>query len=111
MNSYLLTISYDGSAFAGWQRQEGFDTVQQALEEAFARLCGQPVVVHGSGRTDAGVHAFRQCAHVRIDRSMEPGRLQRALNGNLPETVRVVAVRRVGPTFHARFSARGKRYV
>jgi tRNA pseudouridine38-40 synthase len=111
LNSYLLTISYDGSAFAGWQRQEGFDTVQQALEEAFARLCGQPVVVHGSGRTDAGVHAFRQCAHVRIDRSMEPGRLQRALNGNLPETVRVVAVRRVGPTFHARFSARGKRYV
>jgi tRNA pseudouridine38-40 synthase len=111
LNSYLLTISYEGSAFAGWQRQEGFDTVQQALEEAFAVICGQPVVVHGSGRTDAGVHALRQCAHVRIDRDLEPSRLLRALNGNLPESVRVVGARRVGPGFHARFSARGKRYV
>lgn len=111
MNSYLLTISYDGSAFAGWQRQEGFDTVQQALEEALAVICGQPVVVHGSGRTDAGVHALRQCAHVRLERDMEPSRLLRALNGNLPDSVRVTSSRRVGPAFHARFSARGKRYV
>ena len=111
MNSYLLTISYDGAEFAGWQRQEGFDTVQQALEDALAVICGQPVVVHGSGRTDAGVHALRQCAHVRIDRDLEPDRLLRALNGNLPESVRVVSSRRVGPSFHARFSTRGKRYV
>lgn len=111
MNGYLLTITYDGAGFAGWQRQEGFDSVQERIEEALRTVLGEPVVVHGSGRTDAGVHALRQCAHVRIERDFEPGNLLRAINGNLPETVRVVATRRVGPEFHARFSARGKRYV
>jgi tRNA pseudouridine38-40 synthase len=111
LNGYLLTIAYDGAAFAGWQRQQGFDSVQQALEEAFMTIVGEPVVVHGAGRTDAGVHALRQCAHVRIDRDDPPDRLLRALNGNLPEAVRVVEARRIGPDFHARFSARGKRYV
>lgn len=111
VNSYLLTIAYDGAGFAGWQRQEGFDTVQERLEAAFLTVIGEPVVVHGAGRTDAGVHALRQCAHVRIERDLEPDRLLRAINGNLPETVRVVDAARVPPSFHARFSACGKRYL
>lgn len=110
MNSYLLTVAYHGAAFAGWQRQEGFASVQQCLEEACATLCGEPVVVHGAGRTDAGVHALRQCAHVRLAGDWPAEVLLRALNGNLPDEARVVGVRRVAPDFHARFSARGKRY-
>ncbi len=111
MHGYLLTIAYDGSAFAGWQRQEGFGTVQQALEDAMLAILGEPVVVHGAGRTDAGVHALRQTAHIRIARDFVPDRLLAALNGNLPPPVRVVAVRRIPLQFHARFSAVGKRYV
>ncbi len=111
MHGYLLTIAYDGAGFAGWQRQEGFDSVQERLEEALGHLFGEPVVVHGAGRTDAGVHALRQCAHVHVPRDFEPHDLLRAVNGHLPETVRVRDCRRVPPGFHARFSASGKRYV
>ncbi|MCC6783187.1 MAG: tRNA pseudouridine(38-40) synthase TruA [Planctomycetes bacterium] len=111
MHGYLITIAYDGAAFAGWQRQEGFDTVQERLEEALLAILGEPVTVHGAGRTDAGVHALRQTAHVRIDKDLPPESLLRAINGNLPPQVRVVAARRVPVAFHARFSAIGKRYV
>ncbi len=111
MHSYLLTIAYDGSRYAGWQRQDGFDTVQGRLEHAVAVLAGEPVVVHGAGRTDAGVHALGQCAHVRLAAAREPAQLLRAINGNLPPDIAVTAVRPVPASFHARFSARGKRYV
>ena len=110
MQSYLLTVAYDGTAYAGWQRQAGFDTVQQRLEEAFEVLVGEPVVVHGAGRTDAGVHALRQCAHVRLPRPRPAEVLVRALNGNLPRDIAVRSVVEVPPSFHARFSASGKRY-
>lgn len=111
MHTYQITVCYHGGAFAGWQRQAGFDSVQERLEEAFRILLGEPVVVHGAGRTDAGVHALRQCAHVRLPRAFEPAALVRALNGNLPDAVRVLAVEPRPGTFHARFSALGKRYV
>ncbi len=110
MRTYLLTISYDGRAYAGWQRQEGFDTIQQRIEAALARLHGEPVVLHGAGRTDRGVHALRQAAHFRVERRWEPGELMRALNGNLPRDIRVRHARIVAPQLHARFSARAKRY-
>lgn len=111
MQSYLLTVAYDGTAYAGWQRQAGFDTIQERLEEAFEVLVGEPVIVHGSGRTDAGVHALRQCAHVRLPAARSPSELVRALNGNLPRDIAVGSVREVPAAFHARFSARGKRYL
>lgn len=111
MHSYLLTLAYDGRRYAGWQRQAGFDTIQERLERAFELLEGSPVPVHGSGRTDAGVHALRQCAHVRIERRIDPGKLLRALNGNIPHDISVLDVRPVGGDFHARFSAIGKRYL
>jgi len=110
MPSYLLTIAYDGTPFHGWQRQDGFDTVQERLESAFATILGESTAVHGAGRTDAGVHALRQCAHVQIPKAFACNVLQRALNGNLPDAIVVRAVREVPARFHARFDAIGKRY-
>ena len=110
--NFRLTIQYDGTDFAGWQRQarEGERTVQGELEEALALLEGAPVALHGAGRTDAGVHAEGQVASVRLVRVWEPERLRAAINGNVGRDVRVVAVERAPDDFHARFSARGKTY-
>lgn len=114
MQTFLLTLRYHGAAFAGWQRQDGFDTVQERVERAVTTLCGEHLDVHGAGRTDAGVHALGQCAHVRFPsggRRWQAERLLTALNGNLPREVAVIAVREVAHEFHARFSAVGKRYL
>ena len=100
-----------GRAFAGWQRQDGFETVQEHLERAFATLAGERIVVHGAGRTDSGVHALGQAAHVTLPETQDPDRLLRALNGNLPPDISVIQVRPVPDDFHARFSARAKRYL
>ena len=108
-----LTISYDGRSFRGWQSQATGDAIQDRLEAAFAALCeGRRIPVHGSGRTDAGVHAHGQVAHadVPIGRSRLPDEWRAALNAHLPAAVRVKRVRFVSATFHARFSARGKIY-
>jgi tRNA pseudouridine38-40 synthase len=110
VRTYLLTISYNGTSYAGWQRQDGFETIQECLERAFLVLVGEAVVVHGAGRTDAGVHALRQTAHVRLPRPFDPEELVRALNGNLPHDIAVREAREVPAGFHARFSAAGKRY-
>jgi tRNA pseudouridine38-40 synthase len=107
----LLTVAYDGTSLAGWQRQRGAPTVQEHLEDAFASVCGHRLHVEGAGRTDAGVHALRQCAHADLPRPWRPLELNRALNAHLPPTIVVRAVQEVPPTFHARFSALGKRYV
>lgn len=110
MPTYLLTIAYDGSRYHGWQRQVGVRTVQEELERALAAIdC--PVHVEGAGRTDTGVHAFGQCAHVVLPRPFPDGRLQLALNANLPEDISVLRVREAPDGFHARFHARGKRYL
>ena len=111
MQTILLTIKYNGKPYAGWQRQDGFDTIQERLEDACATLFGERIAVHGAGRTDAGVHALRQTAHVRIPRDFPLDQLSGALNGNLPRDIVVRGCRAVPPGFHARFSARGKRYV
>lgn len=109
--NYLLTIAFDGTHYAGWQRQAGVDTVQQRLEAAAAVVFGEPLHVEGSSRTDAGVHAFGLAAHLRTPRAMPPVALRAALNGNLPQDVTVRQVRAVPDAFHARFHACGKRYV
>ena len=110
-----LTIAYDGRPFSGWQSQAGGGGVQDALESAFAKVCGEDVRVHGSGRTDAGVHAHGQIAHADVPRGRhEPARWLAALNANLPAEVRVLRVARVRggrEGFHARYDARGKRYI
>lgn len=104
-------VAYDGAPFAGWQSQAGGNTVQDILEEAFAAVSGEHLRVHGAGRTDAGVHALGQCAHVEVaGRTLAAERWPLALNGNLPPTIRVLQAAYKPATFHARFSARGKIY-
>ncbi|HEX6810477.1 MAG TPA: tRNA pseudouridine(38-40) synthase TruA [Planctomycetota bacterium] len=110
MPTYLLTIAYEGTRYRGWQRQAGQTTVQEQLENAFAAIDCEGVQVHGAGRTDAGVHAIGQSAHVVLARPFAPDRLRLALNANLPEDISVQAVREAPSEFHARFHARGKRY-
>ena len=106
-----LLIAYDGGAFRGWQSQADGQAVQDSLERAVASLWGERQVVHGAGRTDAGVHALGQVAHVDVPRERIPEkRWLPGLNAYLPAEVRVLKVRRVSPEFHARFGARGKRY-
>ena len=105
-----LVLHYDGAGFAGWQVQPSERTVQGVLEEALARLCGTRVAVTGAGRTDAGVHARGQAAGVRVPAKWEPAALRRALNAVLPADVWVAAAHEMRPEFHARFSARARRY-
>ena len=106
-----LVVAYDGAAFAGWQSQPDGNTIQDHLEEAFAAIVGQRVRVHGAGRTDAGVHALAQVAHVDLPvRTLRPERWPHAVNTSLPPTIRVLRCRYVPQSFHARFSARGKVY-
>ena len=105
-----LTISYDGTAYVGWQRQAEGVSIQGLLEHALARMDGAPVVVHGAGRTDAGVHALGQVASARVATTHDPLVIRRALNAMLPGDVRVVAVEDAAPGFHARYSAAGKTY-
>lgn len=104
------TVEYDGTAFAGFQRQPGRSTVQGALEDALLRVTQQPVTIVGAGRTDAGVHALGQVIHFRLDSSLPNARLQRAVNACLSDGVAIRDLEEVGPGFHARFSARSREY-
>jgi tRNA pseudouridine38-40 synthase len=106
-----MQIAYDGSRFFGWQRQEGFLSVQQALEEAYASTTGRTIVVHGAGRTDTGVHALRQVAHAHVDTRLDDDRLRHALNHHLGGGAVVRRLETCRDDFHARFDARGKRYM
>jgi tRNA pseudouridine38-40 synthase len=110
MRTLKLTLSYDGTRLVGWQRQAEGDSVQALLEDALAKFEGAPVTVHGAGRTDAGVHALRQVASVRVAFAHDVSTLARALNAHLPADVRVLDVHEAAPGFHARFDARSKTY-
>lgn len=104
-------IAYDGGPFAGWQSQANGNGIQDHLETAFAKICSERIRVHGAGRTDAGVHAMAQCAHLDLPaRRYGPDRWVSALNGVLPPTIRIMRCQFVSESFHARFSAKGKTY-
>jgi tRNA pseudouridine38-40 synthase len=105
-----LTIAYDGSSFVGWQRQAEGESIQGVLEGVLSKFDDAPVIVHGAGRTDAGVHALGQVASVRLVTEIDEATLMRALNAQLPESVRVLRVESVPDSFHARFSATSKTY-
>lgn len=112
MQRWKLTVEYDGRPFVGWQRQENGPSVQQALEEAVRRLSGEEVCVHASGRTDAGVHALAQVAHIDLAKPMAADKLRDALNHLLrPAPVAVLLAEAVGEAFHARFACTGRSYV
>lgn len=113
-----LLVAYDGTAFRGWQSQRGGNTVQDTLEAAVAGILGERAIVHGSGRTDAGVHALGQTAHFEIPeerlrtlgRMADATRWMPALNASLPPELRILSASRAAKNFHARFSASGKIY-
>jgi tRNA pseudouridine38-40 synthase len=106
-----LIVAYNGAGFAGWQSQSHRNTIQDHLERAFRRVTSKAVRVHGAGRTDAGVHALAQCAHVDLaERRLTSARWVGALNANLPATIRVMRCAYVPKDFHARYSAKGKVY-
>ncbi len=109
--NYKLLLQYDGTDFHGWQVQENLRTVQGELTAALSLIDGRSVSVHGSGRTDAGVHAEGQVASVEIQRDLTPEKLRAAINANVGKDVRVLSVEVVDPEFHARYSAVGKTYV
>ncbi|MEX0922372.1 MAG: tRNA pseudouridine(38-40) synthase TruA [Rhodovibrionaceae bacterium] len=112
MTRYKLTLEYDGGPFVGWQRQDNGPSVQQALEEAVFGFCGEAVTVQGAGRTDAGVHALGQVAHVDIEKPSAAETLRDALNAHLkPNPIAVLAAEAVDAEFHARFSAIRRRYL
>ncbi|WP_119167454.1 tRNA pseudouridine(38-40) synthase TruA [Algihabitans albus] len=112
MTRYKLILEYDGSPFVGWQRQDNGPSVQAALEEAVFGFCGERTTVQGAGRTDTGVHATGQVAHVDIEKSVESATVAKALNAHLkPAPIAVLAAEPVGEDFHARFSATGRRYL
>jgi tRNA pseudouridine38-40 synthase len=106
-----LTIQYDGTDFHGWQMQADLRTVQGELSQALSLIDGRDVVLHGSGRTDAGVHAEGQVASVKLEKLITAEKLRAAINGNVGKDVRVIAVEEADDEFHARYSARQKTYV
>ena len=110
MKRILLTVEYDGSTYAGWQRQLNGLAVQQVLEEALSRACGETIAVTGASRTDAGVHALGQAVHIDTASSIPPDKFPFVLNTMLPRDIRVHTGREVPPQFHARFMTIGKKY-
>ena len=110
MRNLKLTLAYDGTEFHGWQIQPKLPTVQGQLQETLRKLFNHDVLVTGSGRTDAGVHAHGQVASVETMRKIDPDAVLRGANALLPPAIRVLAVEEVSPEFHARRSARSKTY-
>ena len=104
-------VAYDGTAFNGWQSQVGGNTIQDIIEKRLGTVFGGPIRVHGSGRTDSGVHAKGQVFHFDADWSQPPEHLFRALPSGVPASMRITRVSRAGWNFHARHSAKGKRYI
>ncbi len=112
MTRFKLMLEYDGGAFVGWQRQDNGPSVQQALEEAIHRFCGETVLTFAAGRTDAGVHAWGQVVHFDLAREAGADTVRDALNFYLkPAPVSVLRAEPVGADFHARFSARARLYL
>jgi tRNA pseudouridine38-40 synthase len=107
---WKCVCAYDGGGFAGWQSQPGGRAVQDVIEARLAQVLGSAVRIHGSGRTDAGVHARGQVFHFDSGWRHGPDRLAAALRTGLPATIQIVSVRPVSAEFHARFSALGKTY-
>ena len=110
MRRIHLIVEYDGTAYAGWQRQANAMTVQEKLERAILKLTGEELCVSGASRTDAGVHALGQSAHFDTESRIPADKFSFALNTMLPPDIRVIRSEEVSPEFHARFSTRGKRY-
>jgi len=114
MSRYRILIEYDGTGYAGWQRQEGPRSIQEAIETAIQAFCGQSARVYGAGRTDAGVHAHGQVAHFDLERDWPDDTIRDAINAHLMKaghTVAILNAEHAQPDFDARFSALKRHYV
>ena len=112
MNRFRLLVEYDGTGYVGWQRQDNGPSIQQAIEEAIFAFCGERANLAAAGRTDAGVHAMGQVAHVDLAREAGADTLRDAVNFHLkPQPISILAAEPAGADFHARFSAIGRRYL
>ena len=105
-----VVLEYDGSGFAGWQQQASGRTVEGELKRALRSITGKDIVVHAAGRTDAGAHAEGQVVNFHTDGGIQPRRMLAALNARLPEDVAALTAEEVADDFHARYSARWRRY-
>jgi len=110
MTTYKLRVEYDGTAYAGWQRQPGQPTIQAAIEDALARITRHPISAVAAGRTDAGVHATGQVVSFRSEKSLSSFEWTRALNGILPKDIGILHTETVDDAFHARYDAYAKIY-
>lgn len=109
--NYRLDIQYDGTRYGGWQKQKDMDnTIQGKIEDVLSRMTGEPVVIHGAGRTDAGVHAKGQVANANLDTAMTCEEICEYLNQYLPEDIEIVRVSQAAERFHSRLNAREKVY-
>lgn len=110
MHNYKLTIAYDGTNYSGWQVQDNATSIQQLIQESIKTVVRDDLTLIGSGRTDAGVHAWGQVAHFKCNNSLDLYRLLASLNGLLPVDIRILQIEEVDLRFHAQISAQGKTY-
>ncbi len=110
MKTYKLVIAYDGTDYYGWQRQPDKPTIQGTIEKVLHSFRSEKIPLIGSGRTDAGVHAFGQTAHFKADLRLSDRELLKAVNGQLPRSIRIISLEQVRKDFHARKSAFSKLY-
>lgn len=110
LKTFKLIVEYDGTDFCGWQRQKHDPTIQGTIEAVLKRMTHTAVTLHGSGRTDAGVHALGQCAHFCCATRLSGAELLKGLNSLLPDAIAIQACEEVEPDFHARFMVRHKTY-
>ena len=111
MNNYKLTIQYDGTDFAGWQMQKNANTIQQSVADAGKILLKKEINLIGSGRTDAGVHAWGQVANFRDEQNIALSKFRYSLNSILPQSINVKKIESVNESFHARFDAKKRSYI
>jgi tRNA pseudouridine38-40 synthase len=107
---YFFRVEYDGTGYGGWQRQDNAPSIQAEVERAFSTVTRAPCAVTGAGRTDAGVHARAQGAHVDIANAIEPAACEASVNAVLPSDVAIYRLQPVNDTFHARYSAQSRKY-
>ncbi len=114
MAKYKLEIEYIGTSYSGWQRQDGCPSIQQAIEEAIKKFCGEDTFVYSCGRTDAGVHAIKMPAHIELSKEYDPRKILMATNwhlSNAGHTITILSVEKVDDDFHARFSCKARHYI
>lgn len=111
MRNFKMVLQYEGTRYQGWQKQESTEnTIQGKLEALLSKMAGMPVEVHGSGRTDAGVHAYGQVANFKLDTDKSPEELASYINRYLPEDIGLIELTEVSPRFHSRLNVKGKCY-